>query len=157
MPLDFVGLEERSLERARRDIERDPPRLRQHLERSLVDAVLFPKVAVDAMTERRGLADIQDIATRPKHAIDARRIGQCEPNVPRHRPYAPPALPRSAIVGEPFLKHAPGGNAFVAKQAHQLSPDECCGFYVICTATQSADPATEVPGEGTYAAAGQIG
>src|SRR5262245_55779627 len=61
------------------------------------------------------------------------------------------------MVGEPVLKYAPGGNSFVAKQAHQLSPDECRGFYVIGTATQSADPATEVPGEGTHAAAGQIG
>ena len=76
MPLDFVGLEERSLERARRDIERDPTRLRQHLERPLGHAILLPKVAVDAMTERRGLADVQDVTTGPKHAIDARRIGQ---------------------------------------------------------------------------------
>jgi Recombinase len=55
------------------------------------------------------------------------------------------------------FKRCARGNSFVAKQAHQLSPDERCGLYVIGTATQSADPATEVPGEGTHAAAGQIG
>jgi hypothetical protein len=55
------------------------------------------------------------------------------------------------------FKRCARGNSFVAKQAHQLSPDERCGLYVIGTATQSADPATEVPGEGTHVAAGQIG
>jgi hypothetical protein len=75
MPLDFVGLEQGRLECARGDIERDPACLRQHLEGSLGHAMLFPKVAVDAMMERRGLADVQDVATRPKQAIDARRIG----------------------------------------------------------------------------------
>ena len=75
MPLDLVGLEEGSLERARRDIERDPACLRQHLERPLGRTTLLPKVAVDAMTEGSGLADVQDVTTRPKHAIDARRIG----------------------------------------------------------------------------------
>src|SRR4029453_1762882 len=138
MLLDFVRLDESRLEGTWRDIERDPTRLRQHLERPFGHACLLPKVAVDAMAERGGLPDVQDVATRPKHAIDARRIGQRKPNIPRHRPHPPPALPRSAIVGEPFLKHAPGGNSFVAKQAHQLSPDERCGLYVIGPATQSA-------------------
>ena len=131
MLLDFVRLDESRLEGGWRAIERDPTRLRQHLERSLGHAMLLPKVAVDAMTQRRGLADIKDITIRPKHTIDTRRIRQGEPQISRHRPYAPAALPGSAIDAEPFLKCAPGGNPFVAKQEHQLSPDECCGLYVI--------------------------
>ena len=75
-PLDFVRLEERGLERTGCDVERDPACLRQHLERSLGHAVLLPKVAVDAMMERRRLANVQDAAVCPKHAIDARRMRQ---------------------------------------------------------------------------------
>src|SRR5262249_27734155 len=144
-------------EGAWRHIERDPTRLRQHLERPLGHAMLLPKVAVDAMAERGGLPDVEDVATRPKHAIDARRIGHCEPHIPRHWPYAPPALPRRATDGEPFLKSAPGRNSFVAKQAYQLSPDECGSLYMIGTGTQSPDRATEVPADGTHAAAREIG
>src|SRR5262245_23138514 len=102
MLLDFVRLDGSRLEGTWRDIERDPTRLRQHLERPLGHACLLPKVAVDAMAQRGGLPDVQDVATGPKHAIDTRRFGQGEPHVARHRPYAPPALPRSAIVGEPL-------------------------------------------------------
>src|SRR5262245_23899557 len=71
--------------------------------------MLLPKVAVDAMTQRRGLADINDITIRPKHAIDTWRIRQGERHISRHRPYAPGALPGSAIDDEPFLKRAPRG------------------------------------------------
>jgi hypothetical protein len=76
MLLDVVRLDESRLERGWRDIERDLTRLRQHFERPLGHACLLPKVAVDAMTQRRGLADIQDITIRPKHAIDTRLIRQ---------------------------------------------------------------------------------
>src|SRR5215510_13847695 len=123
MLLDFVRLDESRLEDGRRDIEGDPTRLRQHLERSLGHALLFPKVAVDAMTQRRGLADIQDITIRPEHAIDTRRIRQREPHLSRHRPYAPAAPRSGATDGEPFPKRAPGGNSLIAKRAHQLLPD----------------------------------
>ena len=58
-PLDFVRLEERGLERSGYDVERDRACLRQHLKQSLGHAVLLPKVAVDAVMERRRLADIQ--------------------------------------------------------------------------------------------------
>src|SRR5262249_31433067 len=58
MRFDSDGLEETRLERARHDIERNATSLRQHLERPLGHASLLPKVAVDSMTERRGLADI---------------------------------------------------------------------------------------------------
>src|SRR5919204_740259 len=74
VPLDFVRLEERGLERTGCDVERDRACLRQHLEQSLGHAVLLPKVAVDAMMERRRLADVQNAAVCPKHAIDARRM-----------------------------------------------------------------------------------
>src|SRR5262245_5872994 len=113
MLLDFVSLDEGRLEGAWHDIERDPTRLRQHLERPLGHAMLLPKVAVDAMTQRRGLADIQDIATRPKHAIDTGCIRQREPHIARHRPYAPPALALSFVDGEPFMKCAPSRNPCV--------------------------------------------
>ena len=33
-----------------------------------------------------------------------------------------------------------GRNSFVAKQAQQLSADECCDLYVIGTATERAEP-----------------
>jgi len=71
VPLDFVSLEERRLERSRCDVERDRASLRQHFERSFVQAVLLPKVAVDPIVERRRLADVQDVATRAQHAVDA--------------------------------------------------------------------------------------
>jgi hypothetical protein len=45
----------------------------------------------------------------------------------------------------------------LVEQAHQLSPDERCGFHVIGAATQRAYRTAEVPREGTHAAAGQIG
>src|SRR5262245_13326500 len=109
------------------------------------------------MTERRGLADVQDIAIRPKHAIDARRIGHREPNIPRHRPYAAPALPRVAFGSEPFLKCAPGRNSLVVEQAHQLSPDERCGLHVVGAAPQRAYGAAEIPSESTHPTAGQFG
>ena len=74
VPLDFVRLEERGLEGTGGDLERDRARLRQHFKRSFVRAGLLPEVAVDAMVERRRLADIQDAAVGPKHPIDAWRI-----------------------------------------------------------------------------------
>src|SRR5438045_1433323 len=74
--LDFVRLEERGLERTGCDLERDRACLRQHFKRSFVHAVLLPEVAVDAMMERRRLANVQDAAVYPKHPIDARRMRQ---------------------------------------------------------------------------------
>src|SRR4029079_1576183 len=70
MLLDFVRLDQRRLEGAWRDIERDPTRRGQHLQRPLRYAGLLPKVAVDATAERGGLPDVEDVATRSKHAID---------------------------------------------------------------------------------------
>src|SRR4029453_16256675 len=46
VPLDFIWLEECGLERTWCDVERDRACLRQHLERALGHAVLFPKVTV---------------------------------------------------------------------------------------------------------------
>ena len=76
VPLDFVSLEERRLERSRCEVERDRASLRQHFERPFVQAVLLPKVAVDPIVERRRLADVQDVTTRAKHAVDARTLGE---------------------------------------------------------------------------------
>jgi hypothetical protein len=74
--LDVVRLEERGLEHTRGDLERHRARLRQHLEQSLGHAGLLPKVAVDPMMERRGLADVEHVTTGPKHAIHAGSVGQ---------------------------------------------------------------------------------
>jgi hypothetical protein len=74
MPLDLIGLEESSLERARHHIDGDRTRLRQHLQRPLGHPILLAKIAIDPMTQRGRLADIQDVATRPKHAVDTWRI-----------------------------------------------------------------------------------
>src|SRR5688572_18795390 len=117
MLLDLVRLEERRLERAWCDEERDRACLRQHLERSFVHAVLLTEVTVDAMMKRRRLAHIEDAAIGPKHAIDAGRIRQREAQLARHRPDAPPRAGRRGGCGEPVVERAPGGHALRLENA----------------------------------------
>src|SRR6476661_652686 len=143
-PLDFVRLEERRLERSGCDVERDRACLRQHLEQSLGHAVLLPKVAVDAVMERRRLADIQNTAVCPKHAIDARRTRQGKPHVTRHRPDTPSTPGRLGGCGEPIVERAPCEYALRLQQADQLLPDERRRFDVVGAAAQCANGATEV-------------
>src|SRR5262252_7556765 len=121
--LDFVRLEERGLERTWCDVERDGTCLRQHLEHPLAYAILLPKVAVDAMMERRCLADVQYGSVRPKHAIDARRVRQRKPEVARHGPHAPSTPRRLDRSGEPVVERAPRRHTLHLQRANQLLPD----------------------------------
>src|SRR5204863_4234507 len=156
MPLDFIRLKERRLERTWCDVERDRACLRQHLERALGHAILFPKVAVDAMMKRRCLADVQDAAICPEHAINAWHRWQRKAYVPRHRPNAASTGCRLGRSGEPVVKRAPRRNTLHLEHADQLSPDERCRFDVIGAAAPRTNRATEVSRKGTQAAARQI-
>ncbi len=109
------------------------------------------------MVERRGLADVEDVATGSKQAVHARGVGQGEPQVARQRPDPARTLRRIDGRGEPFAERAPGGDALRVDERHQLPPDECRGLHVTGAAAQGVNRAAEVPREGTQAAAGQVG
>src|ERR1041385_8094069 len=146
MSLDLVGLQKRRLEWSRCEIERDRASLRQHFERSLIHAVLLSKVAVDPIVERRCLADVQDVATRTQHAVDAGMFGERQACLTRHRPDATSTLLRIGRCGKPVAKRAPCSDTLALEPSLQFVPKERGGLHVIGAATQDADSAAHVSG-----------